>query len=214
MIGRASKWKEKILTKETTELKLQAELVDRKADAFIVEFRWQPEHLTLAEVLEKIGDMPIPPYLKRESEKVDDTRYQTIYAKQEGSVAAPTAGLHFTKEVFESLKKKQIGNEYVTLHVGAGTFKPVKAGQMKDHEMHEEWIEVSQKTIQHVLGNLSQTIIAVGTTSLRTLESIYWMGVKAGLQPGGQNYMNWKLRNGKFMSYPPKCNRKKPCNRF
>lgn len=208
MIGRASKWKEKILlmhagadprvrpntagirpnerVRPPIEFKLEAELVDRLADAFIVEFRWQPEHLTFAEILNEAGGVPIPPYLKREPEDIDNTRYQTVYAKQEGSVAAPTAGLHFTEEIFNSLKKKNIQLEYATLHVGAGTFKPVKSETMQGHAMHEEWMEVSFKTIEHLLNSLPHTIVAVGTTSLRTIETIYWMGIKALLQPASK----------------------------
>jgi len=124
------------------------------------------------------GDIPLPPYLNRETEEADKERYQTIYAKHDGSVAAPTAGLHFTQHVFSQLEKNQIYKGYVTLHVGAGTFKPVKAAQMKDHEMHAEFIDVQQSTIEQLLAHVSKGIIAVGTTSLRTLESLYWIGVK------------------------------------
>ena len=124
------------------------------------------------------GDIPLPPYLNRETEEADKERYQTIYAKHDGSVAAPTAGLHFTENVFAQLEQKQIQKGYVTLHVGAGTFKPVKAAQMKDHEMHAEFIDVKKSTIEQLLAHVSKGIIAVGTTSLRTLESLYWIGVK------------------------------------
>jgi S-adenosylmethionine:tRNA ribosyltransferase-isomerase len=148
----------------------------------VVEFSWVPAHLSFAEVLEQSGEIPLPPYIKRKPDDEDTERYQTIYAKDEGSVAAPTAGLHFTKEIFNRLEKKNIHTDFVTLHVGAGTFKPVKAATMQGHEMHAEWIDVSVEMIQNLLLQLNKTIVAVGTTSLRTLESFYWLGVKAILQ--------------------------------
>lgn len=183
MVGRASKWKEKILEHSTADFILTAEIVERTSDAFIIEFAWTPEQLSFAEILDKSGMMPIPPYLKRDSEEIDLKRYQTVYAKHEGSVAAPTAGLHFTEAIFEKLKAKNISKEEVTLHVGAGTFKPVKSETMNEHEMHAELIDVTITTIQHLHETLQQSIIAVGTTSLRTIESLYWMGVKAKLNP-------------------------------
>lgn len=182
MVGRASKWKEKVLTKHIGEITLNAELIGRIPDAFIVEFSWQPQHITFAEVIDHAGVMPIPPYLKRTADEVDAERYQTVFAKHEGSVAAPTSGLHFTERVFESLKAKGITTDEVTLHVGAGTFKPVKSETMEGHEMHQELIDVTQATIQNLVDNTGN-IIAVGTTSLRTIESLYWMGVKALQRP-------------------------------
>jgi S-adenosylmethionine:tRNA ribosyltransferase-isomerase len=182
MIGRASKWKEKVLKHEATDFTLTAELVARTSDAFVVEFKWQPAELTFAEILDRTGMMPIPPYLRRESEEIDFSRYQTLYAKHEGSVAAPTAGLHFTDTVFAKLKAKKISIQEVTLHVGAGTFKPVKSETMQGHEMHAEVIDVKLETIENLL-QAEQNIIAVGTTSLRTLETLYWMGAKAKLKP-------------------------------
>jgi S-adenosylmethionine:tRNA ribosyltransferase-isomerase len=184
LIGRANKWKEKQLHCAGNEFTLTAEIIDRKADSFVVEFTWQPEHLTFAEILDKTGMMPIPPYLRRESEQLDQLRYQTVYAIEKGSVAAPTAGLHFTPAVMNSLQDKGIQSCYVTLHVGAGTFKPVKAERMEGHEMHAEVIGVSAETIQALIQSLSQNIIAVGTTSLRTIESLFWMGLKAQQDPG------------------------------
>ncbi|HEY7161997.1 MAG TPA: S-adenosylmethionine:tRNA ribosyltransferase-isomerase, partial [Acidobacteriota bacterium] len=121
---------------------------------------------------------PLPPYIKREAERSDKERYQTIYAHYEGSVAAPTAGLHFTKYVFDKLRAKNIKTDFVTLHVGAGTFKPVKSQRIEGHEMHAEYIDVTKETIENILRNLSENIITVGTTSLRTVESLYWLGVK------------------------------------
>jgi S-adenosylmethionine:tRNA-ribosyltransferase-isomerase (queuine synthetase) len=122
----------------------------------------------------------LPPYIKRAAEENDKERYQTIYAEYKGSVAAPTAGLHFTEKIFSSFKKKNIKTDFVTLHVGAGTFKPVKSETMEQHEMHAEWIDVTISTIENMLENI-ENIIAVGTTSLRTIESLYWMGVKSYL---------------------------------
>jgi S-adenosylmethionine:tRNA ribosyltransferase-isomerase len=160
-----------------------AKIVERKENFVIVDFSWSPETLFFSEVLEGLGVMPIPPYLKRESDSNDNDRYQTVYAQQKGSVAAPTAGLHFTDRTFDELKKKSIQRINVTLHVGAGTFKPVKSDTMLAHEMHSEWMEVDLKTIQQLAMSHDQTIIAVGTTSLRTIESLYWMGFKAMRNP-------------------------------
>ncbi len=185
LVGRASKWKEKVLKKQVQNFELSAEIIDRNSDTFVVEFNWQPEHLTFAEILDKAGMMPIPPYLHRNSDEVDLTRYQTVYAKHEGSVAAPTAGLHFTEAVFESLRGKNIETTEVTLHVGAGTFKPVKSETMAGHEMHAELIDVKRETLEKLIAakESSKSIITVGTTSMRTLESLYWMGVKAASNP-------------------------------
>jgi S-adenosylmethionine:tRNA ribosyltransferase-isomerase len=188
MIGGAGKWKEgglgKKLKVKSENGVINAKLIEKLSDAYVVELSWQPAHLTFAEVLEAGGDMPLPPYIKRKAETSDKERYQTIYAKHDGSVAAPTAGLHFTETIFNSLAEKNISRVDVTLHVGAGTFKPVKAALMEGHEMHAEWIEVSIDTIQQLIDNSIHTIIAVGTTSLRTIESLYWMGVKIILFPG------------------------------
>ncbi len=162
---------------------LRAKLIEKLPDAYIVEFKWSPADLSFAEVLERAGDIPLPPYIKRKTEGTDTERYQTIYAKDEGSVAAPTAGLHFTPEIFTKLAAKNIQTDFVTLHVGAGTFKPVKAATMQDHEMHAEWIDVSATIIGNLVEQIDKTVVAVGTTSLRTLESLYWMGVKANLDP-------------------------------
>ncbi len=183
LVGRFAKWKEKTLQHKAENFTLTAEIIERSTDAFVIEFTWSPEKLTFAEILDQTGMMPIPPYLKRESEELDLKRYQTLYAKHEGSVAAPTAGLHFTQNIFEELKAKNISRAEVTLHVGAGTFKPVKSETMHEHQMHAEVIDVSTETIQLILHSLQHNIIAVGTTSLRTIETLYWMGVKAKLNP-------------------------------
>jgi S-adenosylmethionine:tRNA ribosyltransferase-isomerase len=184
MIGGASKWKEGSLVKKINvkneDVILTASLKEKLADAYVTEFSWQPSHYSFAEIIEQAGEIPLPPYIKRDVEESDKERYQTIYAEHKGSVAAPTAGLHFTAGVFSSLKEKNIKTDFVTLHVGAGTFKPVKSEIMEQHEMHAEWIDVTVSTIENILRNI-ENIIAVGTTSLRTIESLYWMGLKSYL---------------------------------
>lgn len=183
MIGGASKWKEGGLELKIKNVELRIALKEKLPDAYVVEFNWLPPELSFAEILELAGDIPLPPYIKRKTETADTERYQTIYARDEGSVAAPTAGLHFTKDIFKRLEEKNIRSAFVTLHVGAGTFKPVKASTMHGHEMHAEWIDVGVEMIENLLLQPGKTIVAVGTTSLRTLESLYWMGVKTVLQP-------------------------------
>jgi S-adenosylmethionine:tRNA ribosyltransferase-isomerase len=188
MIGGAGKWKSGSLKKQINlpqneAITLEATLVEKLSDAYIVQLSWLPAHYTFAEVLDQFGDMPLPPYIKRKADLDDKERYQTIYAQHQGSVAAPTAGLHFTGNIFESFTQKNIAQAYVTLHVGAGTFKPVKAESMLGHEMHSEWMDVTIETIKQLIDNTENTTIAVGTTSLRTIESLYWMGVKAKLIP-------------------------------
>ena len=182
MIGGVSKWKEGELELKIKNVELKIVLKEKLTDAYVIEFNWDGDN-SFAAVLEQCGDIPLPPYIKRKTEAADTDRYQTIYAADEGSVAAPTAGLHFTKAVFKSLAKKNIETDFVTLHVGAGTFKPVKAATMQEHEMHAEWIDVTAEMIKNLITQLNKTIVAIGTTSLRTLESLYWMGVKANLQP-------------------------------
>jgi S-adenosylmethionine:tRNA ribosyltransferase-isomerase len=182
LVGGAKKWKSETLTK-TFEIKeekivLDASIVEKKNDYFIIEFNWNNTSISFAELLHHAGIIPLPPYLKRSTEEADKTTYQTIYAKHDGSVAAPTAGLHFTDTIFEKFASKNIQTSYVTLHVGAGTFKPVKASKMDEHEMHAEYIDVTIETIQDLIKFSTKTIVAVGTTSLRTIESLYWMGVK------------------------------------
>ncbi len=157
---------------------LTAEQIQRSVAGFKIRFSWTAPELTFAEILHIVGKIPLPPYLNRETEESDKTNYQTVYAKEEGSVAAPTAGLHLTETVFEQLAAKEIHTATLTLHVGAGTFKPIKTETVEEHDMHAEFIEVRQELLEVLLRNPGQTKIAVGTTSLRTLESIYWMGVK------------------------------------
>jgi len=194
LIGGASKWKhgqvlEKKIHTAQEEFIINVKYIEKRSDSFIVELSWQPEHVSFAEILHHAGAIPLPPYIKRNAEPSDSERYQTVYAHYEGSVAAPTAGLHFTPQVFESLQNKKIDTAFVTLHVGAGTFKPVKAGTMSEHEMHAEFIDVSKETIELISNSIDKNIIAAGTTSLRTIESLYWLGVKSGVwsQKSGVN---------------------------
>jgi len=181
LVGNAKKWKNEWLKKEIHHAKksivLTAKKINRQPDDFIIEFFWNDDALSFAEVLHLAGVIPLPPYLHRDAEKEDAVRYQTIYAKNDGSVAAPTAGLHFTDFVFEKLSNKKIEKDFVTLHVGAGTFKPVKTETIEQHEMHAEFFEVNIELIEKMAAS-GKNIIAVGTTSLRTLESLYWMGLK------------------------------------
>lgn len=187
MIGGAGKWKEKFLEKEIIirdeKIILKAALVEKLTDAYVVELSWNPGNYSFAEIIDHAGETPLPPYIKRKAEESDSETYQTIYSAHEGSVAAPTAGLHFTGEIFSSLKKKNIDTGFVTLHVGAGTFKPVKAASMEGHEMHAEWIDVSAKFIEHLIHHLEEKIFCVGTTSVRTIESLYWIGLKIFQHP-------------------------------
>ncbi|HEX8277976.1 MAG TPA: S-adenosylmethionine:tRNA ribosyltransferase-isomerase, partial [Segetibacter sp.] len=188
LIGGASKWKhgttlKKIINTGEGEAILEAAIVKRLVDCFVVKLTWQPEQFSFAEMLHIAGLIPLPPYLQRNVEEEDKNRYQTIYAQCEGSVAAPTAGLHFTAPLFERLAAKDIHIDFVTLHVGAGTFKPVKSHRMAEHEMHSEFIDVSGEVIQTLIRYLNKTIVAVGTTSLRAIESLYWIGVKLIIQP-------------------------------
>ncbi len=180
LIGGASKWKSgQVLEKEVflddVAVRLSARYISKQTDSFIIEFFWPTQH-SFAKILHAAGAIPLPPYIKRTANETDKERYQTIFSKQEGSVAAPTAALHFTESVFEQLSHKNISADYITLHVGAGTFKPVKTETIGEHEMHKEPFSVSIQVLKKILA--SENIIAVGTTSLRTLESIYWLGVK------------------------------------
>lgn len=182
MVGNAKRWKEDVLEKHIEEsgIVLKAERISKAEDLFTIRFSWEPAHLSFAEVLHRAGNLPIPPYLHRDTETVDETRYQTIYARHDGSVAAPTAGLHFTEQVFSRLAAKHISSAAVTLHVGAGTFKPVKTAQLAEHEMHEETVAVSLGTLLDIQSCIehNRPLVAVGTTSTRTLESLYWYGIK------------------------------------
>lgn len=187
LVGGAKKWKEEFLEKhlvfQEQAITLKAKRIAQGAEAYLIEFSWSDAQMSFAELLHLAGLIPLPPYLNRQAENSDAERYQTVYAKHDGSVAAPTAGLHFTERVFETLSAKGIEKDFVTLHVGAGTFKPVKADAMQDHEMHAEFIDVSISFIETLLGRLGNPIVPVGTTSMRTLESLYWLGLKTLANP-------------------------------
>jgi S-adenosylmethionine:tRNA ribosyltransferase-isomerase len=191
LVGGAKKWKEELLVKtiqcDLKEITLTAKKEKKFTDYFLIEFSWNDSSLSFAEVLHAAGVVPLPPYLNRAAEESDKERYQTIYAKHDGSVAAPTAGLHFTERLFKKLSEKNISKDFVTLHVGAGTFKPVKAERIEEHEMHTEFIDVKKELLENILQHSNTKIIAVGTTSLRTIESLYWLGVKTILDSNISN---------------------------
>jgi S-adenosylmethionine:tRNA ribosyltransferase-isomerase len=217
LVGGVSKWKKgKVLLEKRIKLKeiasprlwrgsqeiiLQASYIEKRNDCFIIELSWSPVELSFAEVLHDAGAIPLPPYIKRAVEESDAERYQTVYAHFDGSVAAPTAGLHFTENIFNQLREKNIQTDFVTLHVGAGTFKPVKTETMQEHEMHGEWIDVPRTTIEKIIANLDNNIIAVGTTSLRTIESLYWLGRKPELRSGNMNGTGVPLSVSQWEAY-------------
>lgn len=186
MIGNLKKWKEGTL-KRTIQVKgkdvtLCATRGECRGTSHWVDFSWDDDSLTFADVLEAVGELPIPPYLNRETQESDKRTYQTVYSKIKGSVAAPTAGLHFTEKVLKALDNKGIDREELTLHVGAGTFKPVKSEEIEGHEMHTEYISVNKRTIQKLIAHGGRTV-AVGTTSVRTLESLYYIGILLSQNP-------------------------------
>ena len=180
MIGNLKKWKEGVLKREITvkgkPLTLTAERGACHGTSHWVDFRWSNPEITFADILEVFGELPIPPYLNRETQESDKETYQTVYSKIKGSVAAPTAGLHFTPRVLDALREKEVALEELTLHVGAGTFKPVKSEEIEGHEMHTEYISVNRSTLEKLVAHEGKAI-AVGTTSVRTLESLYHIGV-------------------------------------
>lgn len=181
LVGNLKKWKEGKLTREfrtpNSEFKITAERKGAHGTSQLIEFEWS-EGLSFAEVIDVVGELPIPPYLNRKTQESDKTTYQTVYSKIMGSVAAPTAGLHFTQRVLDDIDARGIEREEVTLHVGAGTFRPVKSENIGGHDMHTEHIAVHRRTIERLLAHGGKAI-AVGTTSVRTLESLYYMGVLA-----------------------------------
>ncbi len=206
LVGNAKKWKEGEL-----ELQMQyngeqftifASKGENIGNSFHINFRWEPVHLTFSDVLIATGSIPLPPYMKRDTEQEDVERYQTIYAKHQGSVAAPTAGLHFTDYVENSLLEKNIKNNYVSLHVGAGTFKPVSSEKIEGHEMHTEQVVINKQLVEDLLKYSDKKIIAVGTTTTRSLESIYWYGVKL-LQDMSASFhiKQWDPYDNEFAKY-------------
>ena len=197
IVGNAKKWKGEPISpyiaggnKEMEELNLKATLVSRENQTAVVEFNWDG-NVPFSRVLEICGSVPIPPYLNRDTEDIDLERYQTLYAKYRGSVAAPTAGLHFTRDVLDSIKERGVDEETVCLHVGAGTFLPVKSSLVSEHTMHREPFVVSLPLLEK-LASGSRNTVAVGTTSVRTLESLYYIGVKCIEQGHPSDVGQWE----------------------
>ena len=206
LVGNSRRWKSDKLSLEVevnkttsqqvnkTKATLYAERLEKNDNYSVVRFSWEPAELSFAEILEAAGEIPLPPYLHREAEASDRERYQTVFAKHEGSVAAPTAGLHFTNELIDRLKNDGIAFEEVTLHVGAGTFRPVSSETIGEHEMHSETIVIRKSCIENLIKNCNKTIIPVGTTSMRTIESLYWIGlmlIEEGLEERNLHLNQW-----------------------
>lgn len=193
MVGGAKKWKSETLRKKITlhgkEIELTARKIEKGPDHFIIEFNWENNEISFGEIMEAAGQLPLPPYMDRDPDKTDKVRYQTVYADKMGSVAAPTAGLHFTGALLDKLTARGIVVEQVTLHVGAATFKPVQSEIMLGHEMHNEYIEIQKTFVEKLVLSLQENkkIVAVGTTSLRVLESLYWLGKKIKAQKMPEN---------------------------
>lgn len=187
LVGNLKKWKDgrlsRLFSVRGREVCLTVERVGEKHTSQRIDFSWDAADVPFAEILDAIGELPIPPYLNRKTEESDKTTYQTVYSKIKGSVAAPTAGLHFTDRVLAAIDARGIEREELTLHVGAGTFKPVKSDEIAGHEMHTEYICVHRHTIERLIAHNGQAI-AVGTTSVRTLESLYYMGLRLSRNPG------------------------------
>ena len=186
LVGNLKKWKEGTLRRtfevKGRQLTLCAERKHEQGTSHWIELTWDNPDVSFAEILEAVGELPIPPYLNRKTEEGDKTTYQTVYSKIKGSVAAPTAGLHFTNDVLQSIDAHGVEREELTLHVGAGTFKPVKSEEIEGHSMHTEYISVRRQTLQKLIAH-GGAAIAVGTTSVRTLESLYYMGCKLAQNP-------------------------------
>ena len=198
LVGNSKRWKEGKLEYSLPEVQCTAERINRRGETQLIRFEWDNPEWTFADVLEKCGELPIPPYLNRKTESSDKKTYQTIYSKVKGSVAAPTAGLHFTDAVFQSLQEKKIDREELTLHVGAGTFKPVKTKTLAEHEMHSEWFSVKKSTVEHLIKREGH-VFAVGTTSVRTLESLYYLGLILEKNPDASPE---ELTIGQWTPYP------------
>jgi S-adenosylmethionine:tRNA ribosyltransferase-isomerase len=203
IVGNLKKWKNEMIATvfeyDGIQYGLTAQKLNPEGEAWRIKFAWKPGDISLGQAMEAVGHIPLPPYVKREDEDEDYIRYQTVYAKIKGSVAAPTAGLHFTDQVLEKLNKKGIRSGFITLHVGAGTFKPVKNSNISKHEMHCEHFFINYKDLEMLL-HFRGKMIAVGTTSVRTLESLYWLGVKLirnrGEQPSAFYVDQWEPYQG------------------
>lgn len=198
LIGNAKRWKEGRLSMPLTvngeAVTLYAECLSRNDQGAEIEFSWSPEGLSFASVLETAGEIPLPPYLHRDAEPDDRDRYQTVFARYDGSVAAPTAGLHFTQPLIAKLREQGFQFDEVTLHVGAGTFRPVATDTIGEHAMHSETIIVRKSLIKNLIEHQGKPVIPVGTTSTRTLESLYWIGVmlkEQGLEPRPLHVEQW-----------------------
>jgi S-adenosylmethionine:tRNA ribosyltransferase-isomerase len=192
LVGNNKRWRSGKLKIEVAGITLTAEKFEQVNEGYVIGFSWLPENINFSELLERVGKIPLPPYIDRDAEQNDNLRYQTIFARNEGSVAAPTAGLHFTEKIFLGLDEAGIKRQSLTLHVGAGTFKPVTAQNIYDHSMHEEHFSVSREFLDALLKRLREKrpVIPVGTTALRTLESIYWLGVKRILKTGNNFFLD------------------------
>ena len=206
LVGNGRRWKTGAVAVEFVaadghSATLWAERHTPAAGSALINFRWEPAALPFAEVLRAAGRLPLPPYLGRSDTAADAQRYQTVYAAAEGAVAAPTAGLHFTPELLAGLAAQGFATGHVTLHVGAGTFQPVKADRMADHPMHTEPLLVTTALLRQLLAHRPRPVVAVGTTSLRTLESLYWLG--AGLVRGGAAAGQAELLVGQWQPYEP-----------
>ncbi|MDD5362208.1 MAG: S-adenosylmethionine:tRNA ribosyltransferase-isomerase [Ignavibacteria bacterium] len=205
LVGNASKWTDEILEKEIfvngEKCILYAEKIRAVSGNFEIRFSWSLKALTFSEIIHEAGLIPLPPYIKRTPEKDDSERYQTVYADSEGSVAAPTAGLHFTEEILIEFGKKGIQYDYLTLNVGAGTFKPIKEENVFNHSMHFESFSVKKSFLEKLLGYSGSNIVAVGTTSVRTLESLYWMYV-LGKHKTGFVLNQWEVYNYNEKDFP------------
>ena len=197
LVGNSNRWKSGLLSQTVVvgdrEVTLSVERVSAPGSVNSVCFTWDGG-VTFAELLESVGELPIPPYLNRKTEDSDKSTYQTVYSKVKGSVAAPTAGLHFTPAVFDAMRGRGVDCREVTLHVGAGTFKPVKSDLIADHEMHEEYIEVSRELVQRMIA-ADASVVAVGTTSVRTIESLYYIGAAVAadgsIEPDNLSVEQW-----------------------
>lgn len=204
LVGNLKKWKSGILSTtfsyEGMLHRLNAEKIMQEGEALGIMFSWDCPGLTFGEVIEIAGHIPLPPYINRTDEPEDTERYQTVYSSVKGSVAAPTAGLHFTENVLKDLENRNLASGEITLHVGAGTFKPLKSKSISEHEMHTEHFTVTEKTVEKLISHAG-SIIAVGTTSVRTLESLYWIGVKL---TADNSFGNTKLTLGQWEPYKMK----------
>ncbi len=202
MIGNFKKWKNDIplqrsLSIGDNEIRLEASIVDR--DNREIKFEWDNPEISFAEIVEYAGQVPLPPYLNRAPDQNDKPRYQTVYSENEGAVAAPTAGLHFTDHILNALKERDIQKDFLTLHVSAGTFQPIKVDNVVDHPMHSEQIVVTRQNVANLL-NAKAQIIAVGTTSMRTMESLFWFGAR--LIRGNEDFAIDKLEPYSDVTHP------------